>query len=423
MAGLSIGIFNDCFPPTIDGVANVALNYALNIQNNHGRAVVATPRYPNVKDDYPFEVFRYPSTYVNKRLGYRAGNPFDPYVIRQLNKQHLDLIHVHSPFTSALLARTLRVQQQMPIVFTYHTKYDIDISKITEIDTLRTVGLKFLMANINASDEVWAVSRGAGESLKSLGYEGDYIVMENGTDFARGRSSVDEIEKLRSHLSIPCGIPVFLYVGRMMWYKGIRITLDGLRTARERGLDFRMVFVGEGIDSQEIQDYAVKIGVSDLCIFAGAVRDRAQLRTYYSLGDLFLFPSTYDTNGIVVNEAAACSCPSLLIEDSPAAEKIVHMQNGILVGENAGQLAEAVLRFSNQLPFLRQVGEHAAESVYLPWDAAVKKAYERYEHILDNYQPRSVFYKPQKVIAVAGKRLKVRQRMRYLRNRMNRFRA
>lgn len=72
---LTVGIFNDSFPPTIDGVANVAANYALEIQKKHGNAVVATPWYPNVTDDYPFEVIRYPSAKISKKLVYRAGYP------------------------------------------------------------------------------------------------------------------------------------------------------------------------------------------------------------------------------------------------------------------------------------------------------------------------------------------------------------
>ena len=73
MREFSVGIFNDSFPPTIDGVANAAVNYAKAIQKNHGRVVVATPWYPKIQDDYPFEVVRYPSIYISKRIGYQIG--------------------------------------------------------------------------------------------------------------------------------------------------------------------------------------------------------------------------------------------------------------------------------------------------------------------------------------------------------------
>ena len=89
MQKLNVGIFNDSFPPIIDGVANTAVNYAKAITENYGRAVVATPWYPKVKDDYAFKVYRYSSTNVSKRLGYRMGNPFNPLLIRKLQKEKI----------------------------------------------------------------------------------------------------------------------------------------------------------------------------------------------------------------------------------------------------------------------------------------------------------------------------------------------
>lgn len=422
---LSVGIFNDSFPPTVDGVANVALNYARIIHCNHGKAVVATPWYPNVTDTYPFEVVRYPSTYLSKRLTYRAGNPFDPHIIHYLKKMNLDIIHAHSPFTSVLLARTLRLQQKMPIIFTYHTKYNIDIEKITDRSTIRSASIKLLMANINACDEIWVVSKGAGDNLRSLGYKGDFILMENGTDFQKGRSSQRQVAKLRNEHRIPANVPIFLYVGRMMWYKGIRLSLNGLSIAKQKGLSFRMIFIGEGIDLPEIKEYAKSIGLANECIFTGLIPDRELLRTYYSLSDLFLFPSSYDTNGIVVNEASACSCPSLLIKGSCAAEKITQNENGILNDEEPCDLAFAVHFYGSNPHLLKAIGENAAKSIYLPWHESVKNACNRYEYILDNYIPRKIlyglrntYYHPRNILAGAGKKLHVQQRFRYLKDKV-----
>ena len=83
---LKVGLLNDSFPPTIDGVANTVLNYAESITKNHGEALVVTPKYPHVVDNYPFEVYRYRSIPIVGPLGYRAGNPFSarPFPLRLL---------------------------------------------------------------------------------------------------------------------------------------------------------------------------------------------------------------------------------------------------------------------------------------------------------------------------------------------------
>lgn len=387
MSELTVGVFNDSFPPKIDGVANVALNYAKVIQELNGTSVVATPWYPDVTDDYPFDVVRYPSAYINSRLGYRAGYPFDPRVLYRLSKTNMDIIHTHCPFISTVLARTLRLESDIPVVFTYHTKFDIDIDKVVAMNPVRSASIKFLLSNINACDEVWAVSRGAGENLRSLGYTGDYRVMSNGTDFKKGKAADGDVQKLRKQYGLSADMPVFLYVGRMMWYKGIRLTLDALKAAKSQGQPFRMFFVGDGYDRAEIQAYAQECGLEKDCTFVGPVYDREILRTYYSMADLFLFPSTYDTNGIVVNEAAACYCPSLIIRGSCAAETIYHNENGILATEDPADLAHAIIYAAHHRDFVRRLGENAAESVYLPWQTAVKEAYERYGAIVDSFVP------------------------------------
>ena len=388
MKKLTVGLFNDSFPPTIDGVANVAVNYARIIQRDLGRAVVATPYYPGVTDDYPFEVVRYPSAYIKNEYGYRAGYPFDPKILIELQEKHLDIIHSHCPVISTILARTLRQSTGAPVVFTYHTKFDMDIDNLTSSDTLRRAAIRFLVSNISACDEVWVVSAGAGENLRSLGYEGNYIVMPNGTDFERRRAGDAEIAALQAQHGIPQGVPVFLFVGRMQWYKGMRLSLDGLRRLADEGQDFRFLLVGDGGERQEIADYVRQLQLADKCLLPGAVRDREVLRGYFSLADLFLFPSDFDTNGIVVREAAACACPSLLLRGSCAAEGIADGETGFIIDKNTDSMA-AALRFACANPEkLRAVGKNAEERIYLSWDDAVARANDRYGAVLEQHKAR-----------------------------------
>ena len=388
MKQLNVGIFNDSFPPIIDGVANTAVNYAKSINSNLGKAVVATPWYPKVKDDYPFRVFRYSSANVSKRIGYRMGNPFSPLLIRKLQRENLDIIHIHSPFTSAILARVLRRYTGTPIVFTYHTKFDVDIEKRIAFNPLKSVSIRFLLNNINACDEVWAVSEGAGENLRSLGYLGEYQIMENGTDFEKGCASEEDVMRLNQMYDIGPNEPVFLFVGRMMWYKNLKLVIDGLKYAHEAGKTFKMLFVGEGTDREAIMDYVESQGLKAQCIFTGAIHDRAWLRTYFTRADLFLFPSTYDTNGIVVREAAACGLPALMVLGSCAAEGITHEDTGILINESSAELGEEIIKAVEDRERLKTIGRNATDKIYLSWDDAVKKAYMRYLVVLDQKTKR-----------------------------------
>ena len=205
--------------------------------------------------------------------------------------------------------------------------------------------------------------------------------MPNGVDFPKGRASLEAVKELQNSYDIPEGIPLFLFVGRLMKYKGLPIIIDAMKELSTKGIDYRMVFVGGGADADEMQALVRKYGINDKVIFTGPIHDREKLRAWNTRADLFLFPSTYDTNGIVVREAAACGLASVLIKGSCAAEGITHDRNGYLIEENAQSMAALLEQLSGNLDRMHQVGQNAMDEIYISWDQAVRVAYDRYKEI------------------------------------------
>lgn len=384
---LSVCLINDSFPPLIDGVANTVMNYAKVINEKHGKAAVAVPFYPNTDDTvFPYKVIRYPSLNTERFIDYRAGYPFSYETLEQVKAENINIIHTHCPFASTFLARTLREPLDAPIIFTYHTKFDVDIERAVGDGYLKEKVIKQIVKNIEACDEVWVVSEGAGENLKSLGYKGDYVVMPNGVDIPKGKVSPEEIEKATAGYDLPEGIPVFLFVGRMAWYKGLDIILESLVKVKESGNDFRMVFIGGGMDKEEVEKYSEELGLSENCIFTGPIHDRNVIRAWYSRANLFLFPSVYDTNGLVVREAAACGLGSILIKGSCAAEGIVDGETGFLCDKSSASISEKIIELCHNPEKMKKVGENAMEKIYISWEDSVQKATERYKIVLENYR-------------------------------------
>ena len=385
MNKLTVCLLSDAFPPIIDGVSHVVANYAEHIEKEWGHAIVATPAHPDADDSaLPFPVVRYAS--IDTRgptAGYMAGIPFSMGLINQLSRQRVDVLHAHSPMSSALLVRALHKRVQAPSIMTYHTRYDVDIANVIQSKALQQSSIKSIVTNISAFDEVWAVSTGAGENLRANGYQGDYIVMPNGVDFERQKADPLQVAKDTGSYDLPSDVPVFLFVGRLMWYKGIRIILDALKTLQDEGYDFRMVFVGTGGDEEEIKDYTRKLKLDKKVVFTGLIRERNTLRSWYTRGDLFLLPSTFDSNPLVVREAAACDLASVLIAGSSSSEGAVDGHNAYLIEENAQSMAQLLRRLLNDPDHMKQTGEHAGEELYLSWENAVIKAVERYRIVME----------------------------------------
>ncbi len=383
MSEFSIGLFNDSFPPLIDGVAQTVKNYAENLNEKDCTVTVVTPDYRGVEDNYDFEVFRYPSIPVGSLIGYRMGVPFDPETLLRLRGKKFDLMHIHSPFASSVLVSTINRRPRVPTILTYHTKFDVDLEKRISNAAFRKIAMDFVLRNVNAVDEVWVVTGGCEEALRNIGYEGPCRVMENGTDFAKGIASAEKIAALREQYHLYEDVPVFLFVGRLMWYKNIKLILDSLALLRNNGLPFRAFIIGDGYDAPDIRQYALDCGLESTVTFTGPIRDRECLRTFYSVADLFLFPSTYDTCGIVVKEAAACNCPSLLLRNSCASEGVVHNVSGFLANESPASCADVIGAAVSNRQQLQEVGVRAGKDLYLSWHDAVDRAYTRYREILE----------------------------------------
>ncbi len=402
---MKICLLNDSFPPIIDGVANVVMNYGNVLTNDlNTEVVVGTPKYPDATyDGYPYRVIPYPSFDTTELVsGYRAGNPLSVREIAQMAEFKPDIIHTHCPVASTLMARILRRETGSPVVFTYHTKFDVDIERAVGEGFLKKETIRAMVTNIEACDDVWVVSEGAGENLRALGYKGELRVMPNGVDFPKGRASDEQVNGLNKDYDLPEGIPLFLFVGRMMKYKGLPIIVDAVKELSKDHIEYRMVFVGGGADAAEIQDmirnagiamdiYSEdglqhtdgKDGMTGKVIFVGPVHDRERLRAWNTRADLFLFPSTYDTNGIVVREAAACGLASVLVRGSCAAEGVTDGRNSYLIDANAESMAALLKGLYDKLPELHRTGQNAMDEIYISWDQSVRFAYDRYKEFCE----------------------------------------
>ncbi len=397
MDGLKVALLSDSFPPALDGVSNVVKNYADRLALGDGNVTVLTPQWPDADDSgLPYEVLRYPSLDTRDRLGYVTGLPFMPKVAEKLRPIKPDIIHSHCPTVSQILGMELAPVLNVPLVFTYHTKFDDEIRRELHGKLIQENAIRLMVDAISMSDEVWTVSRGAGENLKSLGYKGDFFVMPNGCDMPIGIVDVDTMQKAVNGYDLPENVPVFLFVGRMIFYKGQRLILEALEGLHSQGVDFRMVFIGKGENLEEMKKLAVQLGIAEKVIFTGAVSDRNLLRGWYRRADALVFPSVFDTNGLVVREAAASGVPSVLVAGSCAAEGVTDGQNGYLVTESPSSLAVKLYQLIQNREGMRLVGENAAKELYISWDDAVQQACDRYEYVIRRH--REGGYPPKTVI-------------------------
>lgn len=377
-----VSLFVSSYPPQIDGVANTAWNYAKYLEKNHEGARVYVPRFKNQARDP--NVFPYASVNTLRWFGYNTVIPMAPSIAREIKKHPPTLMHVLDPLNSTLLSSEFQYYYQVPTILSYNTNYDQDIAALVKNPLIAKLGFQILMRGVQSCDEVWVVSRGAGDNLHALGYEGETILMPNGVDMPREKASE---KAMADHCGdLPQNVPVFLFVGRMIQGKGILQIISALQILREKKQDFRMVFIGDGRDFDLLKNEAKAACVADRCLFLGRIEDREILQAWYTRADLLVFPSEYDTQGLVVVEAAAAGTPSLLIRGSAAAENVTDAVNGFLTQNTPEAIAATLLSLLEHPELLKTAGENASRDLYLSWEDAVDMAYTRYQIVLEQYK-------------------------------------
>ena len=375
----NIGLFNESFPPVMDGVAVCVENYARWMQEKVGGVSVITPRNPGVDySDKAYEVLDYLSVPVPFRHPYVTGiSEMDPAFLKQLLKRKFKIVHAHSPFVAGMTAARVARVQKIPLVATFHSKYRDDFSRVMPAPMVEVV-IKEIVRFYKKADAVWVPQESVKDVLYSYGYKGPVDVMPNGCDLA-GDYPESFFREARAALGLEDGLFTMLFVGQHIWEKNLRLTIEAL--ARIKDLPYRMFFVGTGYAEGEMKELVSQLGIEDKVTFVGRVTDRELLKRYYAAADLFLFPSLYDTDGLVVREAAALGTPSVMLKEASASGMLTDGETGFKI---AGTLDdyEALLRALAADPDRVKAVGRGARSIVRSWKDIADEALDRYNAIL-----------------------------------------
>lgn len=380
---LITGQFNDSFPPVMDGVANVVKNYAFWLNKKHGKSFVVTPSFPGYTDVEEFTVLRYFSLPLPPRPPYRLGlYQLDPALKRQLQEIPFDIIHAHSPFGAGKLGLQIARKRGIPIVATFHSKFYDDFKAVVKSDKLARFGVNIVLQYFNAVDQVWTINDASVQTLREYGFKGPIEVVHNGTDFQPLADIDKALADANAYLQIDPDEQVFLFVGQHIWQKGLQVLIESLHRLRQMGVSFTMVFVGTGPAESEMRQMVNDLGLHDHVRFTGMLTDRTLLKSIFCRSQLFLFPSLYDTGGIVVQEAAAVRCPSVIIANSNAAEQITDNYNGFLAEYDPEKYALRIKEAISNPVRLQEIGKNAQKTICKSWETIIDEAADRYQELI-----------------------------------------
>jgi glycosyltransferase involved in cell wall biosynthesis len=155
-------------------------------------------------------------------------------------------------------------------------------------------------------------------------------------------------------LSLPAEADIFVFVGRLHAWKGIR---ELLAVARECPT-ITFVFIGPG----DIPEHP------DNCLFLGA-KPPVEVRTWLNAADCFILPTYTDAVPAAVMEAFACGIPAITTDIGGCPEIVEQEISGLLVPvRNIERLREAVVWMVNHPGDRLHMGKNARDTAVNRYD-------------------------------------------------------
>lgn len=415
------GHFVDAYTPILDGVVRTVQAYKTRMERHLGPSYVIAPAQPGHLDEDPrvLRVFSLPF-----RKPYRAGVPVvDLRAQRKLASISFDVVHSHSPFGCGHLARTVARRLDEPLVFTLHSRYPewaahqydqtpaaalvLALDGGTRRSARHAVSLRDFVGATDAgrsfsadalrrrvwsycldTDCVLVPSAACREDL--LAYEESISptpptnrprieIVRQGIDFPRLHRSAQS--DLRKRYDVPDGVPLFLFVGQLAREKELPFLFDALFVLANRGQDFRMLVVGEGPLAESCTRQVQALALEGRVRFVGTIDDKERLGELYAQADLFLFPSLYETQGLVVMEAASCGLPTVGQVGAPGLSDLLDDgRTGFFSPRDPVAYAELVHRLCQNLDLVRDVGERA-RGIVVDADTTIRELGDLYRDV------------------------------------------
>lgn len=290
--------------------------------------------------------------------------------------EKLDLLHVHYAIPhsiSAILAReSLKPKRYLPVITTLHG------TDITLVGADRSY-LPITRYGIVQSDGVTAISHYLKQATKEIFQFDDIAVIPNfvcESEYAR-----HPVAELRSSLS-PQGEPLLVHVSNFRPVKRPVDCVEILARVVKKGINTRLVMVGDGSERPNVEHRARCLNVYDKCVFVGK---QPKIVDYLSAADVLLLPSEQESFGLAALEAMACEVPVIASLVGGVPEVVTDGETGFLseVGD-VEKMAEDAARLLTDAELRREMGKRARESALSRYrtDLVIPQYIDFYERVL-----------------------------------------
>lgn len=358
---MRIGIFSESYEPLLNGVAVSVGTLSRELRQLGHDVFIFAPAYEGYEDQSE-NVVRFPSRRTMFERDYPVPIPFVRGVTRQIGDLHLDVIHTQTPWILGWMGFVIARRLNLPIVSTNHTLYAeyVHYFTIAPIAVARSFTIGMMKRYYNACSGVVVPSNATSDILRGYGVTTPTFTIPTGNslDTSRDEQARDAI---RNEHGIEPGQKVLIYVGRFAREKNLELLLKSFERISAQHKDVVLLMVGGGPFEEECRKLASELKANDRVIFTGAV-PRQKVAKYYSAGDLFVFPSLTETQGLVLGEALQSGLPCVAVNSGGSPEMLMNGEDSMLSVNSVDDFTLKIDTFLSDQALMSRFSARAVEN-------------------------------------------------------------
>jgi glycogen synthase len=279
-----------------------------------------------------------------------------------------DVVHAHDWLTANAMAWVKQGRGTKAVLTLHSTEYGRCGNNFFGGNSERVRGIEGSGAFM--ADSIITVSKALkNEVLWQYGVpEWKANVVYNGIAYRNFDGWVDPAG-VRSQYGIGPFDPMALYVGRIVYQKGVDLLIDAIPHILKYHGNAKFVFAGDGEMRSSVEEQARERGVSHAVRFLGHQRGW-KLADLYKACDCVCVPSRNEPFGLVVLEAWSAGKPVIATSRGGPSEIVWHDVNGYQIEPNPESIAWGIGTLFSDFDHARWMGRNgrvAVETVF-SWD-------------------------------------------------------
>lgn len=387
---LKIAVFTDSFLPGTGGTENAVINMCYGLQELGHSVKVYCPNYHKEYKNENLDIVRVPSIKLSNNDMAALPSIVKNKLIKSVKEFNPDIIHFCTGSGMAKWATKIGEKLNIPVVGTIHTKFRDAFSASIKSKLIVNAMLKSIAKKLYKCQKVSVVGKCQIADLKSYGYNKDNIeVIKNGVILKeKGLATEKDIEIVKKEYNLDNEI-IFLFVGHLAKFKNIQFSLQALALIHSKGFNnFKFIIVGDGPYKKKLEKLIKKLNLTNNVIFTGLIRDRKKLNAIYNTATLFLFPSIFDNDTLVVIESSLNNVPSLVLKDTGPSERLEDNMNGFISENTVNDYAIRILEILNDDELYLKVKNNLSSILTKDWKNVAMDYEKFYREAIDQYNKK-----------------------------------